>query len=214
MSKNNRPWHGSSLSFIDMLWNLLLAFTMLFALSFLQIAVNNEAKKMPELKAEYIVQLDWNDYSPADMDLWLKSPGDSIGYMHPSNGWVTLDRDDRGINNFVPVPGQEAEILPLRREVISIKKKVPGRYIIDVMFYRMNHSGDPLAEKNTVVPVPCRVQLIQVNPFKVIYSRDFKMGTEGEEVTAFSYVVNDKGEVVDISTANEPFAREFFESKG
>jgi len=207
MNKKHRAWHGSALSFIDMLWNLLLVFTMLFLLSIVEMAVDNEAKKTVELKAEYIIQLDWNDYSPADIDLWLKSPDDFIGFKHQSNGWIALDRDDRGNNDSYEVPGQETQVIPTRREVISVKKKVPGRYVVDVMFFHLNTVFGKIPEGSIQVPVPCRIQLIQVNPFKIIYSRDLKLEHPGDEITAFSYLVDDKGEVVDISTMDEPFVR-------
>jgi hypothetical protein len=206
-TNKHRGYHGSALSFIDMLWNLLLVFTMLFLLAILQIATQDSANKAPEQKAEYILQLDWNDYSPADIDLWLRTPDDqSIGYLRLQGGWVSLDRDDRGVNSVFDGPDGK-ESLPTRREVISIKRKVPGRYIANAMYFRMNAPNTEVGRQHMITPVPCRIQLIQINPYKILFTRDFVLEREADEVTAVSWVVGQKGEVTDINTTTETFVK-------
>ena len=96
--------------FTDLLFNILLAFTFLF---FITILFINPITKFGNInmKAEYIITVDWKDSLPDDIDLWVKDPnGEIVSYLKKDAGWLHLDRDDQGIiNDKVTIDGKEVK---------------------------------------------------------------------------------------------------------
>ena len=94
--------------FTDLLFNILLAFTFLFFIIIL--FINRITKKFGNInmKAEYIITVDWKDSLPDDIDLWVKDPnGEIVSYLKDA-GWLHLDRDDQGIvNDKVIIDGKD-----------------------------------------------------------------------------------------------------------
>ena len=85
--------------FTDLLFNILLAFTFLF---FIIILFINPITKFGNInmKAEYIITVDWNYNLPDDIDLLVRDPnGEIVSYLKKDAGWLHLDRDDQGIIN-------------------------------------------------------------------------------------------------------------------
>ena len=85
--------------FTDLLFNILLAFTFLF---FIIILFINPITKFGNInmKAEYIITVDWKDSLPDDIDLWVKDPnGEIVSYLKKDAGRLHLERDDQGIVN-------------------------------------------------------------------------------------------------------------------
>ena len=89
--------------FTDLLFNVLLGFVFLF---FITILFINPITKLGNvnLKAEFIITLDWKDSLPDDIDLWVQDPnGEIVSYLKKDAGWLHLDRDDQGeINDTLP----------------------------------------------------------------------------------------------------------------
>ena len=72
--------------FTDLLFNILLAFTFLF---FIIILFINPITKFGNInmKAEYIITVDWEDSLPDDIDLWVKDPnGEIVSYLRKDAG--------------------------------------------------------------------------------------------------------------------------------
>lgn len=67
----------SNLAFIDLLFNLILGFVMLFLISFL--LINNPAKTSEiEYKAEIMIVMSWQDDHEGDIDLWVETPNGKV----------------------------------------------------------------------------------------------------------------------------------------
>ncbi len=67
--------------FTDLLFNILLGFTFLF---FITILFINPISKLGNvnLKAEYIITVDWQDNLPDDVDIWVQDPnGEIVSYL-------------------------------------------------------------------------------------------------------------------------------------
>ncbi len=59
--------------FTDLLFNALLGFTFLFLVAIM--FMNPEAKSgIIDPKAEYILTITWDDFSPDDIDVWVEDP--------------------------------------------------------------------------------------------------------------------------------------------
>ena len=201
--KNYKNYHGSNISFIDMLFNIIIAFVLMFF--FAIINMNPSAsKKAPEAKADIIITLSWPDKSPHDIDLWLKTPaGPAIYYGSRENSFISLDRDDRGAsNNFIIKDGVK-EMIDTRREVISFRGKASGRYVVNAVFYMAkDETGEPMnTDVRNIAPVPVTVEMLQINPvYKILAKKVVFLTKTMEEKTAFSFIINGEDITIDSET--------------
>lgn len=192
MKRNNVKYYGNNISFIDMLFNIIIVFALIFFAAVL--LMNEPAKKKDvETKADIIVTMSWPDKSPHDIDLWIKVPdGFPIGYRHKENSYLYLDKDDLGIsNNFIIKDGERIPLGP-RREVISFRGKVPGRYVVNTFFYMCKTEDNKEKETYDGPPLPVIVELIQINPvYKILRRKEIMLTAVKEERTAFSFIIRD-----------------------
>ena len=200
MKKRHNQYHGSSLSFIDMLFNIIILFVLLFFVALL--TMNPDSKKKDiESKADLMIVMTWPDNSPHDIDLWLKTPETLIGYPHRENSYAHLEQDNLGMaNNFIMKDNERIEI-PSRREVITFRGTPNGRYVVNINFFA---AYGPDAGNAPIVPVT--VELIQINPsYRVLVKKDLTLERVKQEKTAFSFVIREN-EVTDIDNdLDEPF---------
>ena len=181
--------YKSTFGFIDLLFNLLVGFTFLFMLAF--ILINPVAKKEAhDPKAEYLVIMSWDDNSKADIDLWIKDDVDTIvGFRAKDVALLTLDRDDLGDRNDMYTTKENVELVPVNREVISIRSKTQRRYVVTTHFY--NNLGDP-----DTIPENIKIELLQVNPYKILKIVEVTLTEPSEEKHVFEFEVLTDGDVV------------------
>lgn len=190
--KDYRYYHGSNISFIDMLFNIIIVFVLLF---FIAVMLMNPVSKKEDIasKADLMITMTWPDNNPHDVDLWVKPPnGTAIFYNHRENSYVFLDRDDLGIsNNFVMKDGVRVP-LSARREVMSFRGKESGRYVANVHFYLSKTPDGAKADTYDGTPIPVTVELIQINPvYKILAKKEIVLTKVKEERTAFSFIIRD-----------------------
>lgn len=177
--------------FTDLLFNALLTFTFLFLISLL--LINPPAKSgIINPKAEFLITVSWEDGNPNDIDTWVQGPqGTRVWYKQAQNGLMHLDRDDRGLTNDKQrVDGQEI-INPLNQEVVTIRGRPPGEFIVNVHYYKSQ-------DQQTV---PVSIYLAEVNPaLKVLHYATLDLTKEGEEKTAVRFTLNHQGKVENINT--------------
>jgi hypothetical protein len=138
-------------------------------------------------KSEFIIEAQWTDNSTDDIDLLVKNPlGEVVYYKKPSVGLMTIDRDDQGINNSAKDANGDAVFNASRREVVSIRKSIPGDYTVNIlMYYRRSISG----------PVPVKVMVRKLNPYVEVSERTVIMDKMKGEATAVIFTINNDGEV-------------------
>lgn len=196
-----KRYHGNSIAFIDMLFNIVIVIVLLFFITVL--FMNPPVKKNDiKAKADIIITMSWPDFNPHDIDVWIKPPeGPAIGYRNKENSYLFLDRDDLGMsNNYIFRDGKKVPV-STRREVISIRGKTPGRYIVNVFFFQAK--GE---EAYNILPVPVVVEMVEINPkYRILVKKEVVLTRRAEERTAFSFIVqNDL--VTDITdNIEEPF---------
>jgi hypothetical protein len=170
--------------FIDLLFNFLLGFAFLFLVALLYI--NPEAKEANiEKQAEYIISATWPEHLKDDIDLWVRGPDDqTVSYLNKEVGWLHLDRDDRGeINDVIVIDGVE-KIHPINQEIITIRKKHSGEYIVNLYYY------DADSEK----PLPVKLRIDRVNPrFQTVYQDTIVLNGVDDEQTAVRFSIDEKG---------------------
>jgi hypothetical protein len=130
-----------------------------------------------------VVEARWPDGSTADVDLWVKAPRDdqAVGYSRRADRQTAYTRDDIGTAND---PGEA------NYENAFIRGLFEGRYIVDVHLYAKR--------ENDVTPVIVTAMFTPENgPTRVISKREVKLTEDGQEVTAFSFELNEAGALVE-----------------
>ena len=181
--------------FRDMLYLLSLSFAVLLIYALIQI--HPPAKKSEiERKAEFLIILEWDERSAADIDLWVMDPQENIvWFQQKTGGFLHLDKDDLGHRNDKIIIDGKEKIIYLNREVVTIRGIVPGEYITNVHAYRKF--------KNT--PVNGYVRLLKLNPYVEYATEYFILKDVGDEVTVFRFEVDNDGYVTDINQDNHRF---------
>ena len=180
--------------FTDLLFNILLGFTFLFFITMLFI---NPITKLGNvnMKAEYIITVDWKDSLPDDIDLWVKDPnGEIVSYLKKDAGWLHLDRDDRGvINDKIIIDGKEV-IYPINREVVTLRGIIPGEYVVNLYLY--DHKSNS--------PVEAKIIIEKVNPsLRLVFVGDVILKNEDTELTITKFRLDSEGNFKSIYAVNE-----------
>jgi hypothetical protein len=192
-----------------MLFNLVLAFALLFVMAFLLI---NPPSSPPgvQVKAEYIITVTWPSEANDDIDTWLLLPdGQRVGFSNPETAWATLDRDDRGIAGDVvtdPATGTET-VNRFNQEIITIRTTTPGTYVLNLHVFA-SHRNYPGFPPEVELPYPVTVTLTALNPrVQQLHQAQVVMTHVNHETTAFEFVVHDNGSVTINDQADRPFVR-------
>lgn len=180
--------YSCNTSFLDLLFNMLLAYAALFIASF---ALINLAKRSLEIKAAYLITVTWPVDFDDDVDAYVEdSEGHIVFFGRREEGLMHLDRDDLGYRNdtvmtqFGPVKYNE------NKEIITLRGTLVGEYCVNVHAYRLN---DPR-------PVEVTIQLDKVSPiFSTVVQKKINLYKNGDEKTAFRFKVNSKSEVESVS---------------
>jgi hypothetical protein len=182
---------GTFVPFTDILFNALLGFSIMVFIAFALVRPDAKTGDI-ETKAEMIITTTWPDNNDDDIDTYVQDPtGHVVWYHSMQQGFVTLDRDDRG--NYlddVEVNGKKVHY-PLNQETVTVRSLVPGEYIVNVY-----HFTNP-----TDAPVPVTVKVEKVNPkLKVVYYDTVLLTHKGDEKTVLRFTIDDNGDVKDINT--------------
>lgn len=184
--------------FTDLLFNALLTFTFLFFMVLL--LLNPPAKTgIIDPKAEFIITASWEDGSPNDVDTWVEGPGGKlVWYKHTQDGLMHLDRDDRGLTNDIQLVDGKEIINPLNQEVITIRGRPPGEFVVNLHYYRTENGRE----------VPVTVYVAEVNPkLRVLHYTTTTLKREGEEKTAVRFSINQGGKVEKINKLQKEIVR-------
>ncbi len=137
-----------------------------------------------------IVEIHWPPELDADVDLWVKAPGDiPVGYSNKGTALVNLLRDDLGQFN---------DLTDANYEVTYSRGIVAGEWIVNVHAFRMDLERPPPILVRTVVSVmrPDFMRPVQILEKQVGLTR------LGQERTVFRFTLNAEGKLVRGSTSN------------
>jgi uncharacterized protein YfaP (DUF2135 family) len=177
--------YSSNLAFVDLLFNLLVGFTSLFVIAFL--LINPIAKKgIVDPPVILMVEMEWNDYSELDMDLYIQGPdGIPVYYGNKSNGYITLKRDDVGTRGDIFVINGESTTVYRNYEITTMTALPDGDYIINVHYFSAAGEGQEV-----------RVRMTGIQPFQVYYEGSVHL-TRRKEATVIVFKVR-SGKITDI----------------
>jgi len=152
--------------------------------------INPVTKKSEvERKAEYIIVLEWDNDSQDDVDLWVRNPlKKHVSFKNKVEGLMHLDKDDLGrINDTLVLPDGTRQVILLNREVVSLRGWHEGEYVINVHMFN----------KRTTIPTNITVQMIKINPYKILFEEKVVMLKRGEEMTIRRITLNKLGDIID-----------------
>src|ERR1700744_1372762 len=111
-----------------MLFKALQVVSFLFFIALLAVSPDTKDGKI-DSKAEFIINMDWPDSHPDDLDLFVQDPLINIAWhRHREARFLALDRDDRGGgNDFIMVNGKKI-LSSMREEIVTVRGIVPGEY--------------------------------------------------------------------------------------
>lgn len=204
--KHDSPKYKQGLGFLDIIFNMVMAYAFLFVLSFY--LINKPAKDDAKInsKAEAMIVMSWPDWSAEDIDVWLLLPnGDAVYFQHKNNNLINLERDDRGLWGDIVYTGtSQSAISPLNREVIMFRALIPGTYQVNVHYYSKGTSYPSLGQQPSAEipqpPYPVKVELIKLNPsYKEIAKREVVITEQGEEKSVFGFTISPAGEFTNVN---------------
>ena len=180
---------GSNLAFLDLLFNTLLCFVVLFAISFLLINPVQDNKKI-DVKAEYLVTVSWPKDMKDDIDVYVQDPlGNLIYFKKKEAGLMHLDRDDLGHkNDIINTSGGSIEYNE-NREVVTFRGVYSGEYVINIHLY----------SKYSSESVPVTVDVEKLNPYKKVLIKTVELNSSGEEKTVCRIMIDSNKNVQSIN---------------
>lgn len=189
-----------AISFIDLLLNLTVTFVALFTFAILLLNDPNHKKNDAPEKAKIMIVMDWDNNSSDDIDLWLLTPEPMrIGFNNPNGKIANLERDDLGKSyNYYKDNQGGIHYQNINREVITIRQKMDGHYVVDAYFYARH--PDPQTNITSTGPVPVILTLIQIDPtYSELATQKVVLADVDSEETAFTFDIKD-GNVINVRT--------------
>ena len=196
--------YGFGLSFQDMLMAMIAVYAFLFLLAFALINPA-QAKAGVEMKAEYLLMMEWPEASRDDIDLHLLLPGQQVvNFRAREVEHALLDHDDLGTNGvYRDASGQLVRIAE-HKEMITLRAIVPGTYVANVQVYRTNDRETDVADAR--LPFSAKVRLVRLNPrVEELTVAEVPLTHVGEQKTAFQFIIDPEGNVVVDRDADVPF---------
>lgn len=178
---------GLSVSFLDV---VLILLTCVIYLTMPKQPARTSGIENP---AEFLVELQWDDQSCSDIDLWFRTPsGAKVWFSSKQAGVYSLDRDDLGcMNDTVTDPDGTWRVVRINREVLTMRGWEAGRYVVNVHAYTFKDAA----------PVNVTVRMIRLNPFKEEWTRQVQIEMQGQETTIASFALDAQGNIGGIETS-------------
>lgn len=184
MNRNSEPL-GFTYSYRDFLWALVVVF-----IAIVVVAQREKPIKPTPSQGRTIFTLHWDRSADADVDLWVKSPGDAtpVGYSRPTGKSCDLVRDDLG-RSLDPSS---------RNEEMTICRYAPaiGEWVVNVMLYHTYGSRDIAA----TVSVLSRIK----GYYERVLRKRVKLHYNGQQITLFRFRLTKSGALEPFSVNDAP----------
>ena len=192
----------SNTAFLDLLFNLLLGFTMLFFISFMMIkppVKEADAKN----QAEFLISVTWPDENMDDVDTWLEDPlGGLVWFRQKEENMSHLDRDDMGsLNDTIELADGTIVACKRNQELTTIRGFIPGEWVLNVHSYKRRQ------QEPTVV----RISIDKINPtLKILFFKEITLKNQWQEETVTRFTMTARGEVMSFDSLPKELVRAEF----
>lgn len=185
--------YSNEMVFVDLSFNVLLGFVILFALAFLSMQQKQQQDAKVQSKAEFVITVEWPHNHNDDVDSYMEDPVGNICFFRArEEGLMHLDRDDLGWSNdtIVLADGTRYQVNE-NKEILTIRGIIPGEYVVNAHMF-----GKRIPEVTEVT-----IKLEKLNPqVKTLAIKKVKLYQSGEEQTAFRFTLNPRGDVIELKT--------------
>lgn len=179
-----RRLDGFTLASIDMLTALLVVFLAMAVLAILAAQKQTAAGVKP---GGLIVEMQWQKSADADVDLWVKAPGDeAVGYSHMSDMHCNLIRDDLG---------RQLDPESRNEEMVVCRGIDPGEWVVDAMLYRSYDNQTPIKVTVTVREGPLLTEILD---------RTIELQSAGQQITVWRFGIDSQDHLVPDSVNHLP----------
>lgn len=180
---------NSTILYLDFLFNLLLAFVVLFSIAIIQNKKDEDTQGKIIPKAEFVIFLDWDDNSTDDLDVWLKYQNRVVYYGNRETQLVHLDHDDLGISNdtYKDVDGQE-HVIESNGEIMTIRGNSDNTFSINVEVYR----------KSSTKATNFTIRIIKMNPYQKVFEKSYVATENRQRFSIVNFKTDSTGEVVSV----------------
>ncbi len=188
--------------FTDLLFNALLGFVFMFAISFILINPTSTV----QLNADFIITITWPDEHPDDVDTYVEDPAGNVLWYHAKEvGLMHLDRDDRGnYKDTIIVEGKKIRNV-LNQETVTIRGVVAGEYVVNIYHYLATGVED----------VPVKVKIEKIHPqVTVMFYQEYILTGKGDQITAARFILDPEGNVLEINRREKDLLKKTRQSKG
>lgn len=194
MMERPRPISGAEWSFRDVLLALTISF---MALAVLALSVSATQKQTPP-PGQLVVTLGWDQARDADVDLWVRGPGDQpVGYERRTGLVFDLLHDDRG--RTVECAGEPPGCMDNNTEIAVARRLPPGLYIINAVAYQSWDHIYPIRVWVTVGRIDTATHLTTH-----LFRREGMLTDEHQEITLITFRLDEHGTVVPGSANDLP----------
>lgn len=201
MMNKYRNQHGNLLGYVDICMNLLVCFIALFFLASLLIKVkeNESAPKTSlETTGKIIIHLGWDSKSSSDVDIWVTTanPVATVSFRNRDQANMILDNDNLGRESHqVEMADGTLKNTFGNNENVLIKECTNTKVTVNLHLYTVKGA----------LPVNARVDLIKPQPYSVVHSVDLPLTAYGQEITAFSFDLDEDCNITNIDQVFRPF---------
>lgn len=129
---------------IDLLFNLVLSFGVLFVLSFMLINDTSDEKSV-ENDNNILITVRWN--TNCDIDLWLMLPdGRKVYYNNRDEPPAHLDVDVTRWRSFITPGETDPYIIKNNEEIITIRSVMAGEYVVNAHLFNYSYQDEVQVE--------------------------------------------------------------------
>lgn len=183
-----RKQYDTHLSLLDMNMIVAMGFALLFLFAYALIQDYLKKDVNIKLKAEFVITVTWPDNNKDDVDTYLQDPlGNLLYFQKKDIGTAHLDRDDVGMaSDTIILENGVEKRYNSNREITQIRAIIPGEWILNIHMYKKNQSASTATT----------VEIVKLNPYKVIHFEKVVLTRDGEEETILRFTLSKDGEVI------------------
>lgn len=173
--------YSSNLSFVDKLFNINLLYLIMFGIAFM--LINPIAKKGTiDPPVMMMIEMQWDGESANDVDLYVKGPDGTVTfYAFKQNGYMTLKRDDLGLNNDTfTVNGETVEVYR-NYEILTFTALPDGDYVVNAHHFSNRY---PQRIENV------NVKVTNLAHFDIVYDGNVELAPR-QQKTVITFKVKD-----------------------
>jgi len=156
-----------------------------------------------EMKALYLLTLEWDTGIDADVDIHMLPPrGEPTFYRSRDVGCATLDRDNRGfMDTMIKLPDGSSTKVMSNKETIAIRCVEPGRYDVAANLYAYRINNRLQGERHDL-GLKVHAEIVRLNPeVEPVFAKDVTLDWIGETINVASF---DMGHDASISLVDPP----------